>query len=59
MDTDGREKNQPRTRFCCCHNLKGQEKKSKKEPMAGLEMLSGPFGRKGEDEVMGLFKQLQ
>lgn len=48
----------PRTRFCCCHNLNGQENKSK-EPMAGLEMLSGPFGRKGEDEVMGLFKQLQ
>lgn len=26
---------------------------------AGLKMLSGAFGRKGENEVIGLFKQLQ
>lgn len=39
--------------------LMGMKTKASRRDQAGPEMLSGAFGRKGEDKVLGLFKQLQ
>lgn len=37
----GWRKHDSRTRFCCCHNLKGQENKSKQEPRLALKCWVG------------------
>lgn len=37
----------------------GAGKQKQAGAQAGLEVLSGVLGRKGEDEVIGLFEQLQ